>query len=236
MIAYQELVEHVVREGEASDNDEARRALEATADVLARHTDPDTRRYLRERLPAALRDHVPDQPGAPAMESGSLSQEVARQIGCPQERGVRLMGAVLSGIRRSEPGLAEELASRLPDELAEWAQDPQGAKGRADTGQSGTPSRLDQDTVERALRRLPDWRGDTEGLTRSVELPADRITPLLNQAKKSARELGHGFGHHTTDIGIDFTVRTDSVDAVTTRDIEMAELIDAAIAKIGAGG
>lgn len=236
MIAYQELVEHVVREGDASDNDEARRALEATAGALARHTDPDTRDYLREQLPAALRDHIPDQPGAPAMESGSLSQEVARQVGCPQERGLRLMGAVLSGIRRSQPRLADELASQLPDELAEWARDPQGASGRADTGQSGTPSRLDQDTVERALQRLPDWQGDTEGLTRSVELPIDRLTPLLNQAKKSARELGHGFEHHITDTGIDFTVRTDSVGAVTTRDIEMAERIDAAIAKIGAGG
>ena len=236
MIAYQELMEHVVREGNASDNEEARRALEATAGALARHTDPDTREYLREQLPAALRDHIPDQPGAPAMESGSLSEEVARQVGCPQERGVRLVGAVLSGIRQGEPELAEELASQLPDELAAWARDPHGTSGRADTGQSGMPSRLDQATLERALERLIDWRGDTEGLTRSVDLPADRLTPLLNQAHKSARELGHGFEHHTTDTGVDFTVRTASIGAVTTRDIEMAERIDAAIAKIGAGG
>lgn len=236
MIAYQELMEHVAREGNTSDNEEARRALEASAEVLARHTDPDTREYLREQLPATLRDHIPEQPGAPAMESGELSEEVARRIGCPPERGVRLMGAVLSGIHRSDPRLAEELASQLPDELAEWARDPQGARGRADTGQTDTPSRLDQADLERALEGLPDWQGDTEGLTRSVDLPVDRLTPLLNQVHKAARELGHGFEHHTTGTGVVFTVRTASIGAVTTRDIEMAERVDAAIAKIGAGG
>ncbi|WP_067604447.1 DUF2267 domain-containing protein [Nocardiopsis listeri] len=236
MIAYQELMEHVAREGGASDNEEARRALEATAEALARQTDPDTREHLRRLMPAALRDHIPEQPGAPAMESGELSEEVARRVGCPREQGVRLAGAVLSGIHREEPELAEELASQLPDELAEWARDPQGTSGRADTGQTDTPSRLDQATLGRTLERLTYWQGDTEGLTRTVDLPADRFTPLLNQAEKSARELGHGFEHHTTDTGISFTVRTASVGAVTTRDIEMAERIDAAIAKIGSGG
>lgn len=236
MIAYQELLEHVVGQGNASDNEEARRALEATARALARHTDPDTREQLRRQLPATLREHIPEQGDAPAVESGELSEEVARQIGCPRERGVRLVGAVLSGIGQSEPELAEELASGLPDELAAWARDPHGASGRADTGQTDTPSRLDQATLDRALERLTEWRGDTEGLTRSVDLPADRLTPLLNQAHKSARELGHGFEHHTTDTGIAFTVRTASIGVVTTRDIEMAERIDAAIAKIGSGG
>lgn len=236
MIAYQELMEHVDREGGASDNEEARLALEATAEALARNTDPDTREHLRRLMPAALRDHIPQQPGAPAMESGELSEEVARRVGCPREQGVRLAGAVLSGIHREQPELAEELASRLPDELAEWARDPDGARGRADTGQTDTPGRLDQSALEQALAGLPDWQGGAEGLTRSVDLPADRFTPLLNQAHKAARELGHGFEHDTTDTGIAFTVRTASVGAVTTRDIEMAERIDAAIAKIGSGG
>lgn len=237
MIAYQELMEHVVRQGHAADNEEARRALEATADVVGRHTDPDTREHLREQLPAALRDHIPEQSGAPTQEtSGSLSQEVARQVGCPEERGVRLVGAVLSGIRLGEPGLADELADQLPEELAQWARDPEGARGRADTGQSDIPSRLDRATLERAMQRLPEWQGDTEGLTRSVDLPADRLTPLLNQAEKSARQFGHSFEHHTTDTGVAFTVRTASVGAVTTRDIEMAERIDEVVAKIGSGG
>ena len=119
-------MEHAAREGGASDNEEARLALEATAEALARNTDPDTREHLRRLMPAALRDHIPQQPGAPAMESGELSEEVARRVGCPREQGVRLAGAVLSGIHREEPELAEELASRLPDELAEWARDPDG--------------------------------------------------------------------------------------------------------------
>src|SRR5699024_409781 len=117
-----------------------------------------------------------------------------------------------------------------------WARDPEGARGRAETGQSGTPSRLDRAGLERVRQRLPDGQGDTEGLTRAVDLPADRLTPLLNQAEKSAHQLGHSFEHHTTDTGVAFTVRTASVGAVTTRDIEMAERIAATRASIGAGG
>lgn len=237
MIAYQELMEHVVREGNAVDNDEARRALEAVTGALARHATPDTRKRLRTEFPAALRDHIPAQPGAPALETtGALSEEVALEVGCPEEKGVRLVGAVLTGIRESEPGLADDLASQLPDELAQWARDPVGARGRADTGVSGTPSRLDRSTLERAMERLPAWQGDTSALTRDVELPADRITPLLNQVNKAASRLGHSFEHRTTDSGVTFAVRTESIGAVTTRDIEMAERIDAAVATIGSGG
>lgn len=43
MIVYQELMEHMAREGSVTDSEEARRALEATAKALARHTSPDTR-------------------------------------------------------------------------------------------------------------------------------------------------------------------------------------------------
>ncbi|WP_083903471.1 hypothetical protein [Nocardiopsis alkaliphila] len=43
MTAYQEPMEHMAREDSATDNEEARRALEATAKALARHTSPDTR-------------------------------------------------------------------------------------------------------------------------------------------------------------------------------------------------
>lgn len=237
MIAYQELMEHVVREGNAVDNDEARRALEAVTGALARHTTPDTRKRLRKEFPAALRDHVPAQPDAPALETtGALSEEVAQEIGCPEEKGVRLVGAVLTGVREGAPGLADDLASQLPDELAQWAHDPEGARGRADTGASGAPSRLDRSTLGRAMERLPAWQGDTGGLTRDVELPNDRVAPLLNQVEKAAHRLGHSFEHHTTDSGVTFTVRTESIGAVTTRDIEMAERIDAAVATIGSGG
>lgn len=237
MIAYQELMEHVVREGNAVDNEEGRRALEAVTGALARHTTPDTRKRLRAEFPAALRDHIPAQPGAPALETtGALSEEVAQEVGCPEEKGVRLVGAVLAGIRESQPRLADDLAPQLPDELAQWAHDPEGARGRADTGASGAPSRLDESTLERAMERLPDWQGDTGGLTRYVELPGDRVTPLLNQAEKAASRLGHSFERHTTDGGVTFTVRTESIGAVTTRDIEMAERIDAAVADVGSGG
>ncbi len=237
MITYQELMHHVIQEGNAVDDDEAHRALEAVTGELARHTDPDTREYLREQMPAALRDHIPRQRGEPAPDtSGSMAVNVAEIVGCPPEKGVRLLGAVLAGIRLGEPALADELAAQLPEELARWARDPEGTRGRGDTGQTDTPSRLDRATVERALERLASWEGDTGGLTREVELPRERITPLVNQAERAARRLGHSFEHRLTDTGVAFTVRTTAVDAVTTRDIEMAERIDEAVDEIGSGG
>lgn len=237
MITYQELMDHVIQDGNATDNEEARRALEAVTSELARHVDSTTREHLREQLPAALSDHVPAPRVEPALDtSGTLARVVAEQVGCPPEKGMRLAGAVLAGIRLGEPGLADELASQLPEELARWARDPEGARGRGDTGESGRPSRLDQTTLGHALDRLPSWEGDTGGLTREIELPGDRITPLLKQAERSARQLNHSFDHRVTDTGVAFTVRTASVGAVTTRDIEMAERIDEAVAKIGSGG
>ncbi len=143
---------------------------------------------------------------------------------------------VLSGIHFSEPELADALASRLPEEFAQWSQDPNGAMGRSDTGQSGMPSRLDRATLEHALGRLREWEGDTTGLTRSVDLPRVRVTPLLNRIDRAAHEIDHSYEHEFTDTGIAFTVRTASVGAVTTRDIEMAERIDEAVAAIGSGG
>ncbi|WP_223830484.1 4a-hydroxytetrahydrobiopterin dehydratase [Nocardiopsis quinghaiensis] len=143
---------------------------------------------------------------------------------------------MLSGIHFSEPELADALASRLPEEFAQWSQDPNGAMGRSDTGQSGMPSRLDRATLEHALGRLREWEGDTTGLTRSVDLPRVRVTPLLNRIDRAAHEIDHSYEHEFTDTGIAFTVRTASVGAVTTRDIEMAERIDEAVAAIGSGG
>ncbi|WP_159944364.1 MULTISPECIES: DUF2267 domain-containing protein [unclassified Nocardiopsis] len=196
MITYQELVDHVVREGNAVDNDEAQRALEAVTGELVRYAAPRTRDHLREQLPAVLHDQVPAPRGeGEPHTSGSLGRDVAERVGCPPEKGTRLVGAVLAGIREGDPGLADELADHLPD-----------------------------------------WNGDTGGLTREVELPADRAAPLLNRAERLAHRIGHSFDHRTTDTGITFTVRTASVGAVTTSDIEMAERIDQAVAEVGSGG
>ncbi|OOC56243.1 MULTISPECIES: DUF2267 domain-containing protein [Nocardiopsis] len=236
MITYQELMDHVTQQGNVPD-DEARRALEAVTGELARHADPETRDRLVEQLPTGLSKRIP----APRREaepstSGQLAQEVGERIGCPPERATHLTRVVLSGIHFSEPELAEALASRLPAEFAQWAEDPNGAMGRSDAGLSGTPARLDQSTLEHALGRLRGWEGDTTGLTRSVDLPRVRVTPLLNRIDRASHEIDHSYEHEFTDSGVAFTVRTASIGAVTTKDIEMAERIDEAVTAIGSGG
>lgn len=236
MITYQELVDHVSERGTGSDSDEARRAIEAVTGELARCLDPDSHERLRSRLPGALRDRIP----APRAEGVRASEEMARQVGerlgCPPERGLHLSRVVLAEIGRSEPELAGDLAPLLPRELARWMRDPAGAAGDADTGITGAPSRLNEDTLTAVLRRLPDWEGDSRSLTRSVELPADRMAPLLNRVDRDARRLDHSFSHDLTGSGVTFVLRTASVDAVTTRDVALAERIDQAVAEIGSGG
>ncbi|GAB2485571.1 DUF2267 domain-containing protein [Nocardiopsis aegyptia] len=237
MIAYQSLVDHVTAHEGVGDAEEARRAIGAVVSVVAPRIAPDTREKLHAALPPALQPA--DQEGAAetgATDSGDVARRVARELDRRPERGLYLTGVVLSEIAESSPDLREELAASLPDELAAWVTDPVGAAGRSDTGESGAPSRLDEDTLRAAMGRLPDWEGDTHGLTRTVRLPSDRVRPLVDAVERISRDLDHGVHHEVTDDGVAFTVRTASIKAVTTRDIELAERIEQAVAEVGSGG
>ncbi|MBB4933606.1 pterin-4a-carbinolamine dehydratase [Lipingzhangella halophila] len=236
MIAHQELVDRVAAREGISGADDARQAVQSVLTVLAPHVGSQVRARLAETLPASLVT-IPegDRPGA-AAESGDLALEVARAMDCPPERGLHLARLVLSEIGDAAPDLGAELAKALPEELAEWAGDPVGAAGRADAGATGAPSRLDSQTVRTVLDRMPEWDGDTSGLTRVVRVPQDRLPPLEGRVDRVGRELGHPAHRERVAGGVTFTVRTASVGAVTTRDVELAERIEQAIAEVGSGG
>lgn len=235
MIAHRELIDHVAAHEGVAGTEEARRAVHAVVGVLSERLDPRVRAELQQQLPKSLWGDVHATRTA-AADSGRLAQQVGRKLDCPPEHGLHLARAVVAEIALSAPELGEDLAASLPEELAQWSRDPIGTAGRSDTGVTDTPSRLDEETLRAALARLPDWAGDTRGITRAVQLPRDRIAPLLSRIDRIGRELHHAPHHERTGDGIVFTLRTASVGAVTTRDIEVAERVDQAVAEVGSGG
>ncbi|GAB3455706.1 hypothetical protein GCM10027570_36560 [Streptomonospora sediminis] len=240
MVAHQELVDRVAaRVGGA---DQARRAIRAVVPSVARRLDDRTRQELHAGLPDSLWVEPPQaqDPEIERVERASGTSGIALQVGheldCPPEEGLHLARVVMAEIATAEPRLASGLAALLPEELAGWVADPVGSQGRADTGMTGEPSRLDEQTLASVLERLPEWEGDTGGLTRTVQLPPDRIPPLLARIDRISDRAGHAAHPRRTADGIAFTLRTASVGAVTTADVDLAEQIDAAVAEVGSGG
>ncbi|KIH97292.1 hypothetical protein LP52_20210 [Streptomonospora alba] len=242
MVAHQELVERVAAHSEVGDTDQAGRAIRAVIPSVARRLDAQTRQELRDSLPASLWSEPPQarDPEIDRVEmatgTSGIAQQVAGDLGCEPEQGLHVTRVVLAEIARSEPSVSDGLASALPQELAGWIADPTGARGRADTGFTGEPSRLDKETLDAALQRLPQWEADGDSLVRTVQVPADRIPPLLSRLDKLTGEAGHSARHRRTTDGIQFVLQTASVGAVTTADVELAEQIDQAVAEVGSGG
>jgi len=98
------------------------------------------------------------------------------------------------------------------------------------------PIQLSAEQVRAALAGLTNWSGGTDAITRTVSLPADRHTPLLNRVHREERAVNHRV--HVAQRGdtVTFTLRTRGSGDVTNLDIELAERIDAAIADVGSGG
>lgn len=95
----------------------------------------------------------------------------------------------------------------------------------------GTP--LDAAEISAALRGLPAWQADGNGLHREVALPGfpDAIT-AVNRIAVIAEEMDH---HPDIDIRwrtLRLGCFTHSANAVTQRDVELAGRIEAALADL----
>jgi hypothetical protein len=77
-------------------------------------------------------------------------------------------------------------ALRLPDELAKLTRPPR--PGGGVVGPDGHTARLDEDEVQAALRRLPDWTGDSRALTRTLVLPPDQLERVLLRQERLKKE------------------------------------------------
>lgn len=93
---------------------------------------------------------------------------------------------------------------------------------------------LDTDAVTTALIDLDGWSGDTDGLTRTVELPsfADAIA-VVDRVAVVAESMDH---HPDIDIRwrtLTLRCSTHSAGGVTGRDVELARRIDEIVANQG---
>ncbi len=90
------------------------------------------------------------------------------------------------------------------------------------------PPRLSPDAVAAALRELPLWSGDADGLRRSVELPGfpDAVAAIV-RIGFVAEQLDH---HPDVDLRwrtLHLTLVSHSAAGVTDLDLELARRIDA---------
>ena len=90
------------------------------------------------------------------------------------------------------------------------------------------PDRLSPDEVSAALKDLPNWSGDADGLRRTVELPSFRdAVAAINSIADVAEEMDH---HPDIDLRwrtLHLSVVSHSAGGVTDNDLQLARRIDA---------
>ena len=90
------------------------------------------------------------------------------------------------------------------------------------------PPRLSPDELTAALRDLPQWSGDADGIRRTVQLPAfrDAVAAIVAIADV-AEEMDH---HPDIDLRyrtLHLTLVSHSAGGVSRLDLELARRIDA---------
>lgn len=98
----------------------------------------------------------------------------------------------------------------------------------------GMAELLTADEVTARLRDLPEWSGDTSGITRTVSLATfPAAISVVDRVAEVAEELNH---HPDIDIRwrtLRFVCATHHAGGVTARDFELARRIDEILAASG---
>ncbi|GAA4443662.1 4a-hydroxytetrahydrobiopterin dehydratase [Phytohabitans houttuyneae] len=210
--------------------EEARRAAEATVATLVRTVDEPQRRQVLDAVPALLASEVDAAPG-PAWDGDDFVAEVSWLTGTTPEEARERAQAVLYILSRREPDLVGELD--LPGDIRDLVSDP--APGGGITGPHGGTPPLTDDELAAALANLPHWTGGHRAIRRTIELPDSNLSRVLARIERLRDETGR-----LPDIDRDgdtatLTVYTNSVDAVTHLDVDLAHRVDDAITAAGAG-
>lgn len=230
-VRYQEFIGEVARQTRL-DFDAARTATQATITTLARAAGEADRARLLDAVPTELHDErVVDVP-LPGPDLADFLAEVADSAGRPPEQARYQAQAVLSALAERAPGLVESLELR-PDISELMAPLPIGG-GVVDVGGGTAP--LTDGELRAALDSLPYWSGDRQALLRTIVLPRGNLERVLQRLDLLEQEMGRGphIGRQD-DMTAVIVVRTLSVDAVTSMDVDLAHRIDAAIDEAGAG-
>lgn len=230
-LRYRELIQSAsARAGRPFDL--GRVAGEATIIVLTRVLDAEDRQRLLAAVPTELRD---DQVTATWARPGDLAEflgQVATIAGRTPEQARHDAQAVLSALAEQDPELVGSLD--LPPYLADLLGPPPVGGGVVGPAASTPP--LTDDQTRQALSRLRRWSGDRRALSRTIWLPPDNLDRVLRRVADLKPDLGRGPKiSRGRDGSATLTVRTASVDAVTSLDVDLAERIDAVIEEAGAG-
>ncbi|HEX5595473.1 MAG TPA: DUF2267 domain-containing protein [Micromonosporaceae bacterium] len=229
-LRYRELVENVRRRARL-DFEQARRAAEATVIALARALDDQDRQRLLEAVPPALRNDYPVvTPRQPCTLTGFLD-DVARMTLHSREQARYQAQAALNALAEQSGDLVESLD--IPTDIRDLlAPQPTGG-GLVDVARHVAP--LTDDEVKAALADLPYWSGSSRALLRAVVLPPENLDRVVQRLELLREETGRAPHIERRDGTALIVVRTQSVNAVTALDIDLAHAVDAAIDEVGAG-
>ncbi|GAA2862893.1 DUF2267 domain-containing protein [Nonomuraea rubra] len=230
MVEYRELLRAIGRmTGLAAGP--ARAAAEATLTTLARTLDEADRRELIDALPPELTDDFPmDRPGNDGTEEGFVRQAALLGRRPPEQARIRAQ-AVLAAVAEQDPALVARL--HIPEQVRGLFEPP--GSGGGITGPKGHSAPLTDAEIDSALRTLPRWSGDRSGLRRTISLPQENLHAVRRALDRLKITYGRQPQLHDTADGLVLLVRTVSVGAVTSLDVELARRVDELIEEIGAG-
>ncbi|NRQ30295.1 DUF2267 domain-containing protein [Nonomuraea sp. NN258] len=213
------------------DSGRARAAAEATLTALARALDDDDRRVLIDALPPELTDDFPmDRPGNDGTEEGIVRQAGLLGRRPPEEARLRAQ-AVLAAVKEQDPELVARL--HIPEQVRGLFQSPESGGGI--TGPTGGIAPLTDDEIVAALRTLPLWSGNRDGLRRVISLPPENLRAMRKALDGLKVTYGRQPQLHDTADGLEIIVRTASIGAVTAQDVDLARTVDGLIMDLGAG-
>jgi uncharacterized protein (DUF2267 family)/pterin-4a-carbinolamine dehydratase len=235
VIKYQTLVEGVRGRAALDGGERARSVVEAVLTTLAHGLPREARQRLAGALPGSVEPAAEVSGTSPPRTGQAFVTQVGEVLGEPPERARYLALAVLTELREEDPDLVESIRSDLPPDTVEVLEETGEPAHVATTVTPERPTRLSAEELDAALRRLPDWTGDETGIARTVNLPDDRITPLVDRVQREAARMNDRAhvdrGHGTVTFRLSTGRR-----GVTEPDLALARQIDAAVTDIGSGG
>src|SRR5690606_523654 len=230
-VQYRDLVAEVSHRARL-DFDTARPAAEAAITVLARCLNDADRQRLLDATPTELHDDDRVDVPLPGPDLASFVREVAAMSGRTPEQARYQAQAVLSALADRAPELVASLD--VPPYLRDLLAPP--PEGGGVVGASGRVAALTDDELRAALDELPYWSGDRNNLCRTLVLPPGNMERVLQRLARLKLDLGRAphIGRRADGTAV-LVVRTNSIDAVTRLDVDLAHAVDAAIDEAAAG-
>lgn len=217
-------------------SDELREIISAVLSTLA-HTLTDRQRHeLADALPGTVEDAALVPSETAPQDGNAMITELAQRLDVTSERARYLAQGVFAGLADADRTVTDFLREHAMPEIVAVLEPGGDSPERVASTRREVPTELSEEDLGKALSQLTGWERDQEGISRTVSLPADRVTPLIERVQReAARSNDHARAQRTAD-GVVFTLRTGRSGTVTQPDVSLAERIDRAVAEVGSGG